>query len=332
MSFSSDVKKELLAVQEQARHCQIAELAAMLGGAGRIQKEGSRMHVTLITENEHVAQRFADLLAQAGGITAAVTQAHHIQQKNKTSYLVDLYEDESVQKLFLLLKIIGRDGRIRGQMTLTDGQLLRKSCCKRAFLRGAFLAAGSISNPKRSYHFEIVCTDLNKARQMQEQLAGFALEAKIVQRKTHQIVYLKEGAQIVDVLNVMGAHNALMNLENVRILKEMRNDINRRVNCETANINKTVNAAYRQQEAIRFLQQQGVLNGLPWQLQEIAGLRMEHPDATIQELGRLCDPEVGKSGVNHRLRRLGDIAKQMGFPLRDFDDKTDEIEKRNDWS
>ena len=136
----------------------------------------------------------------------------------------------------------------------------------------------------------------------------------------------------MDVLNVMGAHNALMNLENVRILKEMRNDINRRVNCETANINKTVNAAYRQQEAIRFLQQQGVLNGLPWQLQEIAGLRMEHPDATIQELGRLCDPEVGKSGVNHRLRRLGDIAKQMGFQLRDFDDKTDEIEKRNDWS
>lgn len=313
MSFSSDVKRELLAVEEQARHCRLAELAAMLSGAGKIQKEGSRMHVMLITENEHVAKRFADLLAQAGEIYAAVTQARHIQQKNKTSYLVDLYEEEAVHKLFLLLKIIGRDGSIREHMTLTDGQLLRKSCCKRAFLRGAFLAAGSISNPKRSYHFEIVCTDYQKAQQMQEQLAVFALEAKIVQRKTHQIVYLKEGSQIVDVLNVMGAHNALMNLENVRILKEMRNDINRRVNCETANIHKTVNAAYRQQEAIRFLQQQDVLNGLPWQQQEIARLRMEHPEATIQELGELCSPKVGKSGVNHRLRRLEEIARQMGF-------------------
>ena len=169
------------------------------------------------------------------------------------------------------------------------------------------------SNPKRSYHFEIVASDICKAQQLQEQLLSFALEAKIVERKNHQVVYLKEGSQIVDVLNVMGAHNALMNLENVRIIKEMRNDINRRVNCETANINKTVNAAYKQQETIRFLQQEGILWGLPQQLQEIAQLRMEYPEATIQELGVFCNPQVGKSGVNHRLRRLSEIAKQMGF-------------------
>ncbi len=313
MSFSSEVKKELLAKKDQARHCQLAELAAMLGGAGKLHRQGGRMHVAFITENEHVASRYADLLEQTGEIKASVTQAHHIQQKNKISYLVDLSHEESVQKLFLMLKIISRDGRIREHMTLTDGQLLQKSCCKRAFLRGAFLAAGSISNPKRSYHFEIVASDICKAQQLQEQLLSFALEAKIVERKNHQVVYLKEGSQIVDVLNVMGAHNALMNLENVRIIKEMRNDINRRVNCETANINKTVNAAYKQQETIRFLQQEGILWGLPQQLQEIAQLRMEYPEATIQELGVFCNPQVGKSGVNHRLRRLSEIAKQMGF-------------------
>lgn len=312
MSFSSEVKGELLEQYGQALHCQLAELAAMISGAGRICREGGRVHITLATENEQAAQKYTQLLEQAAGIQAAVAQANHIQQKNKTSYLVDVSEEAYVQKLFLLLKIIGRDGHLKEHLTRTDGLLLQKSCCKRAFLRGAFLAAGSMSDPKKSYHFEIVCSEHEKALQIQELFQYFELDAKIAARKNHEIVYLKEGSQIVDALNIMGAHTALMDLENVRILKEMRNDINRRVNCETANINKTVNAAYRQQEAIRFLQQRGVLWGLPQQLQEIAGLRMEYPEASIKELGTLCSPPVGKSGVNHRLRKLEEIAVQMG--------------------
>lgn len=316
MSFSNEVKKELAAVEATARHCRLAELAAVLSGSGKIHRQGGQMHMTLITENELTAARYVKLLRQTADIAAQVTQEHSLQQKNKMSYLVDLSDGQAVQKLFGMLKIISKDGRIREDMTLTDGLLLQKSCCKRAFLRGAFLASGSMSNPKKSYHFEIVCNEPCKARQLQELFGTFQLDAKVVARKNHEIVYLKEGSQIVDALNIMGAHTALMNLENVRIIKEMRNDINRRVNCETANIHKTVNAAYRQQEAIRFLERQGVLEGLGKQLREIAELRMEYAEATIQELGMLCCPPVGKSGVNHRLRRLEEIAEQMGYEKR----------------
>lgn len=316
MSFSSEVKKELLAVEVRSRHCQLAEIAAMLSGSGKIHGQGGQMRITLTTENKQVADRYVKLLKQAGGIAIKLTQACSAQQKSKVPYLADLSDKEEARKLLLMLKIIGRDGHVRENMTLADGLLLQKSCCKRAFLRGAFLTAGSISDPKKSYHFEIACNGRQKAEQLSEQLRAFALEAKIVARKGHEVVYLKEGSQIVDALNVMGAHTALMDLENVRILKEMRNDINRRVNCETANINKTVAAAYRQQEAIRFLQKQGALQGLPQPLQEMAGLRMEYPQATIQELSAFCDPPVGKSGVNHRLRKLEEIAENMGCGRR----------------
>ncbi len=315
MSFSSEVKRELLSADIRMKHCQLAELAAMLSGAGRIYRENSCMHITFMTEQEQAAYRYARLLLQAGGIRAEVTWAHHVQQKNKISYLVDLSREEDVRKLFLLLNIAGEDGGIRENGMLFDG-LLRRNCCKRAFLRGAFLAAGSMSNPRKSYHFEIVCNERRKAEQIQELLRAFQLDAKIVSRKNHEIVYLKEGSQIVDALNIMGAHVALMDLENVRIIKEMRNDINRRVNCETANINKTVNAAYRQKEAIRFLQERGKLKELSQQLQEMAVLRMEYPEAAIKELGTLCSPPVGKSGVNHRLRKLEEAAEQLGYEKR----------------
>lgn len=325
MSFSSDVKKELLGLDGQPRHCMVAELAGMLGGAGRIQGDESRIHIIFTSENEQVTQKYARLVASISNIHIEMLQAHHIQQKNKTSYQADI-TNESAGKLLQILKTPMQQEGLQQEKPQQDVMrqgivqdipasrlVLQKSCCKRAFLRGIFLAAGSMSDPKKSYHFEIVCETLRMAKQIQEQFRYFELEAKIVSRKNHEVVYLKEGAQIVDALNIMGAHTALMDLENVRILKEMRNDINRRVNCETANINKTVSAAYRQQQAIRFLQQQGALEGLPVPLQEIAALRMEYPEAAIQELGTLCTPAVGKSGVNHRLRKLEEIAGQMGY-------------------
>ncbi len=313
MSFSGEVKKELLAHVSPDRHCQLAEIAAMISGAGSIRRRDGRIHISFVTENKSVADKYVRLLSAAAGITACVSRAPHTQQKHKHSYLVSLSEEADVRNLFVLLKIMDSRGTLREQLTLADDRLLQKSCCRRAFLRGAFLTAGSMSNPKKSYHFEIVCESAAKARQIREQFESFALKAKIIQRKSHEIVYLKEGSQIVDALNVMEAHVALMDLENVRIIKEMRNDINRRVNCETANINKTVHAAYRQLEAIRYLRQQGAVKELSAQLQEIIRLRMEYPEAPIQELGTLCRPPVGKSGVNHRLRRLEEIAEQMGY-------------------
>lgn len=313
MSFSGEVKKELLAHISPDRHCQLAEIAAMISGAGAIRRVDGGLHILFATENKSVADKYVLLLSAAAGIHAPVTPAPHMQQKHKTSYLAAVTGKTDVRKLFLLLQMTGSRGTLRENLTLADDRLLQKSCCRRAFLRGAFLTAGSMSNPKKSYHFEIVCENLEKARQIRDQFCSFALNAKIISRKNHEVVYLKEGSQIVDALNIMGAHVALMDLENVRIIKEMRNDINRRVNCETANINKTVHAAYRQLEAIHFLQQKGIVPQLSAQLQEIIRLRTEFPEAPIQELGTLCHPPVGKSGVNHRLRKLEEIAEQTGY-------------------
>ena len=173
------------------------------------------------------------------------------------------------------------------------------------------MAAGSISDPNKSYHFEIVCHTLEQAQHLKELMEFFETEPKIVERKEHMVVYLKEGSQIVDLLNVMEAYVSLMNLENIRILKEMRNSVNRKVNCETANINKTVSAAVKQIEDIRLIKEKTGLHNLNEGLAEIAELRLQYPEATLKELGMMLSPQVGKSGVNHRLRKLSEIAEEL---------------------
>ena len=196
-------------------------------------------------------------------------------------------------------------------MYLVNHMVIQNSCCKRAFIRGAFLASGSLSDPEKSYHFEIVCQTKDKALQLQEVMQVFHIDAKIVQRKKSYVVYVKESAQIVELLGLMEANVALMKLENIRILKDMRNSVNRKVNCETANIHKTVNAAVKQIEDIRLIEEKVGLDQLNSGLSEIARLRLEFPDATLRELGTMLTPQVGKSGVNHRLRKLSNLAQEL---------------------
>ena len=186
-----------------------------------------------------------------------------------------------------------------------------QACCRRSFIRGAFLAAGSISDPEKFYHFEIVCPSQDRAEQVQNIIRTFGIEAKMVTRKKYFVVYIKEGSQIVDILNVMEAPLALMELENIRIVRGMRGQVNRQVNCETANINKTVSAAVRQMEDIIYIRDTIGLHRLPENLEEIASLRLARPDASLKELGEALDSPVGKSGVNHRLRKLSAIAKEL---------------------
>ena len=241
-------------------------------------------------------------LAELAAIESFAADHAHLAEKRRLL----------TKKLFGEISAEQLQQQIERAMSAQREQLLARSCCKRAFLRGAFLASGSISDPQKSYHFEIVCQKQSQAQLLQELYHTFELDAKIVQRKKYYIVYLKEGAQIVDALNVMGAYVALMNLENVRIFKEMRGSVNRIVNCETANINKVVGAACRQVEDIRYIQSKVGLEELPPALREMALIRLEYPDSSLKELGELCDPPVGKSGVNHRLRKLGEIAKKLG--------------------
>lgn len=192
----------------------------------------------------------------------------------------------------------------------TLGEKTSKMSTK-GLIREAFLHSGSMNDPEKSYHLEIVYPTKQEAHEMQLVMKEFELDGKIAQRKDHFVVYLKEGSQIADMLRIMGAPVALMEFENIRILKEMRNSINRKVNCEAANLGKTVSAAVKQVEDIKFLERKIGLNNLPENLEEIARKRLEYPEATLKELGETIDPPLGKSGVNHRLKKLSDLAEDL---------------------
>lgn len=295
MSFSSDVKAELARQCSKSRHCQLAELAGMLELEGVIEKEHLTLELKLASDNELLTQKFQMLIRQAFGFE--VKQG--LNERQSREILQALHWNQVMQEEIPLEK------------QRTDGLLVQRICCKRAFIRGAFMAAGSISDPNKSYHFEIVCHTMEQAMQLQQLMGSFDADAKIVERKERFVLYLKEGSQIVDMLNVMEAYVALMQLENVRILKEMRNSVNRKVNCETANINKTVNAAVKQLEDIRKIQSVIGFDDLPAPLAEMAQVRLDHPEATLKELGTFLDPPVGKSGVNHRLRKLAEMAENL---------------------
>ncbi len=284
MSFSSEVKTELAKHLGKSRHCQIAELAALIAFEGRIPAAES--------ENRLLMQKYQLLLAELFHID----EIHTEEGARSGISTVNMYNDAT--------------GKAEPEDTV-KGLLIQQNCCKRAYIRGAFLAGGSISDPNKSYHFEIVCRSIPQAEQLRDVINSFDMDAKIVARKKYQVVYLKEGSQIVDILNIMEAHVALMNLENVRILKEMRNSVNRKVNCETANISKTVNAAVKQLADIEYIRETAGLSYLPENLKEMALLRLEYPDAPLAELGTYLNPPVGKSGVNHRLRRISEMADSL---------------------
>lgn len=311
MSFSGNVKEELSEHWSSARHCQIAELAAILGLCGSIIiNSRNEYRVKVHTENKAVARKVFTLIKKTFNIESDISIRRNIQ-KQSVSYSVVVKQHQDALRVLQAVKLI--DEHLDGfeEIRIVNPIVVQQTCCKRAFIRGAFLAAGSMSDPKKAYHFEIVCAAESMAEQIRELMSSFSMDAKIVQRKKSYVVYLKEGSQIVDILNIMEAHVSLMELENVRILKEMRNTVNRKVNCETANLNKTVSAAVKQLEDITYLRDTIGLEKLSEGLEEVALARLSHPDASLKELGALLSPPVGKSGVNHRLRKLGDLAEKV---------------------
>lgn len=312
MSFSSEVKDELSRQLSQARHCQIAEAAAIISLCGRILISCEDQYcIKIHTENIAVARKYFMLMKKAFQADVEISVRQNAYLKKSRTYTVSVGRHEDAMRILKAARLIDEDREIREDLSVVGNLVVQQACCKRAFIRGAFLAAGSISDPEKSYHFEIVCATMPKAEQLRDIIAAFDIEAKIIRRKKYYVIYIKEGSQIVDILNVMEAHVALMDLENVRILKEMRNSVNRRVNCETANINKTVSAAVKQVEDIQFIKDTIGFGQLTEGLREIALKRLEQPEATLKELGAMLDPPVGKSGVNHRLRKLSLIAESL---------------------
>lgn len=290
MSFSGEIKEELLRQEPKARHCCLAELSAILHMCGEFFEDRTGTCVLRFrTENFPVARKCFTLMKKTFNIEADMV-VRRSSEKGNRNYILCWRGEELMAVRHAAVQAV---------------------CCKRAYLRGAFLASGSVSDPKKSYHFEIVCNQEEQAKYLKYLINSFDMDAKIVERKNNYVVYLKEGSQIVDILNVMEAPVALMEMENVRIEKEMRNFVNRKVNCETANIKKIVSASVRQKEDILYIRDTIGFEKLPEGLEEIALARLKYPDAPLKELGEVLEPPLGKSGVNHRLRKLSEIADRL---------------------
>ena len=330
MSFSGEVKEELAVRTGSGRHCMIAELTAIITMCGGIRiSEGDRCTMHFHTENRFVARKCSLILREAfqvrpeTGVRLSPRRAK-TGEKGKAgfgcSYCVAVPDHEDTIKILKGCCLIRHSDGISAltdigeELPVSENSVLKRVCCRRAFFRGAFLSSGSISDPKKSNHFEIVCASMEKARQLQEIADEFSLDARIVQRKQSYVLYLKEGSQIVDALGIMEAPRSLMELENIRILREISNDVNRRVNCETANIGKTVTAAQRQIRDIEFIETHGGLSQLPPPLRMAAMLRLRYQDISLAELGQMFDPPLGKSGVNHRIEKISMIAQQLRGP------------------
>jgi DNA-binding protein WhiA len=279
----------------------MAELYALTFACGNININSDGQQIKYNTENMVVGKRIFDTVTRALKLDADVEVKDNLLKKRHTYAVI-------VNNGGLLLQTLDTDGNILADAR-PPAYMLEKDCCKAAMLRGAFLGGGSVSNPKKNYHLEFALNSESFARLIRDLLAKFDIKTKIIRRKQNYVVYLNEGDGIAAALAMIGAHSSVLNLENVRIMKEMRNNVNRAVNCETANINKTVNAAMTQLNSIHIIEKQLGIEKLSDALREAAHLRMECPEATLQELCELCG--TTKSAMNHRLRKINAIAETL---------------------
>ena len=243
MSFSSVTKNELSRIPLEDRCCAIAELAALVRMNGFIQISGNKkVNLKFSTENAAIARRTFSLLKKLYRIDIDVMVRKNKQLKKNNNYLIAVSSTKETKKILNDVGLIVGDSSDFFKINYKiPTKLVKKRCCKRAYIRGAFLGGGSISNPEKTYHLEFVTNSQQHSEELSNLINSFGLNSKIVIRKDSFVIYLKEGEQIVDLLNIMEAHIALLKLEDIRVLKDMRNNINRMVNCETANLGKTIN-------------------------------------------------------------------------------------------
>lgn len=307
MSFASKAKKELTQV-ECDDCCLLAETAAFIRMNGALSLSNRQMSIDIQTENAAIARRMYSNIKHLFQVNVELLVRRKMRLKKNNVYICRIRKEAKplLEKLSILKEGYGFTGKI-------DPKLIAKDCCKRSYLRGAFLAGGSVNNPETSsYHLEIFTSYEEHSEALVDLMNEFQLNAKAIERKKGYIAYLKEAEKISDFLGIIGAHVSLMKFEDVRIIRDMRNSVNRLVNCETANLNKTISAAQRQVENIKLIEATIGIEELPERLQEIARLRVKHQHVTLQELGELLSTgTVSKSGVNHRLRKIEEIANEL---------------------
>jgi DNA-binding protein WhiA len=311
MSFSLDVKNEIARVTPEKRCCILAELAGFIRVGGTVGLAGGgRLSLTLYTENPAVARHYKKLLKEYFGANANLFVGEHANFKKK-GHMYELCMDETAGADRILREtgiLITRDG----YDCIDEGvfeELLKTKCCRKAYLRGAFLGAGTLSDPEKGYHIEIACGSEPLAAGLRRLFNSFTdIRAGISPRRGRFAVYLKDAGRISDILNILGAHGQLLKFENVRIVKELRNRTNRISNCDNANLDKSLRAADEQIGAIIKLRDGAGLDSLPAKLRAAALLRIANPEASLSELGEMMNPPIKKSGVHHRLRTIEKIA------------------------
>jgi DNA-binding protein WhiA len=289
----------------------LSELAAFVRMAGTLEiASGGALSVRVDTESEAVAQRMDRLIRELYGVNGQIAAQERRRLGKRHRYMLRVQDAPAARRILSDTGVLAGEASGEGIAGGVPAELVHRDCCRRAFLRGAFLGAGSVANPERGYHAEFVTADGDTARSLTLLLRAFELNAKMVARKGAFVVYLKESEHIVNLLSLMGASAALLEMENVRVYREIRNGVNRTVNCETANLSKTGRAAGRQADAIRAIEAAGIFPRLGQELRAVAELRLEHPEATLRELADMI-PSLGRSGVNHRLRKLCAMAKEL---------------------
>lgn len=313
-SFARQLKSELARRKINNKCCERAEIKAFLQMSGMVIINEEYFKISIQTETASVARRLFSLFKRWFGDAPEILLCRVKRLQENNNYLLQVGQKESVLSAletfeFLRYEKEGTAAHISSQEACPED--LSKQCCRRAFLRAAFMAKGSITNPEKDYHLEIVAPYESYALLIIGILEMFQLEARYFRRKEDYVVYLKGGDAIGEFLRVVSAPNALLEFENVRVMKGVRNKINRLVNCETANLTKTVFASQEQISNIKHIRDAIGLESIPASLQEIALLRLRFPESTLQELGKKVQPPLSKSTVNHRLRRLNTLARKI---------------------
>ena len=305
MSYSSDTKEELCRLEPDSVCCLLAELSGIISAAGSvIYRGGGDKRLSIETENSSVARRVFRLLRDVFDVQPELVTVRRARLGGRSAHRIEIRGDEAS----FVLEGCGIQMMLRRSV---PREVTVRKCCRMAFLRGVFLASGSVTDPEKEYHLEFVLGDEAFAAALQKLIARFDLDAHLTTRRQMSLVYLKGQTEITDMLSVFGAQSARFAMEDAFIRKELRNNANRAVNCDSANMERAIAAASRQTEAIERLIRTIGESSLPPALLETAKLRMQYPEVSLEELGKLLDPPVGKSGVNHRLRKLEKMAAEL---------------------
>lgn len=310
MSFATDVRGELARVKTDDICCARAELAAALLASGGIAWRGRNRYALSVTATDAATvRRFFGMLKRHWGVTGQIRALSGDALNHLTRYQLAIPEADSLMLLeeFRLLD----ESALFGVRQTPGDEITNFACCKKAFVRAAFLMCGAVNNPERDYSIEIAAPTEEFARRAAECLGYYGLQPRISQRKSKYVMYLKRAEDISDMLSLLGAGAAVLALENIRVRKEVSNHVNRQMNFDQSNINRVVDAAEAMIEDIRFIDRELGLDKLPKSLREMAYARANNPETSLSGLGELLDPPIGKSGVNSRLRRLSDIADKL---------------------